>query len=197
MGTKKKISKSVSKQSARQSGRRPVKQSVKRPATIGQRMSGLKVWQLLVLLAIVVLGAVLFVGAVSGWFSDIKVVLDAEYYCSEECDGELMELSGAEYEDLINEGKSFVLFVDQSGCLTADKLKQYMKNFANEAGIKAYQMMFADARQTSLHDYVKYYPSVVMVSRGKVVRFLRADSDEDSDMYNDYEAFYKWMKKYL
>lgn len=152
------------------------------------------VLSLVVALVVVLLGGVLFVGAVSGWFSNDAVVLDAEYYCAEECDGEMMELTGAEYEQLVAEEKSFVVFIDQGGCTTADRLKGYVKDYALEAGVKVYRMMFADARETSLHEYVKYYPSVAVVSKGKVVAWLRADSDEDADYYNDYEAFEGWMR---
>ena len=149
---------------------------------------------LVVALVVVLLGGVLFVGAVSGWFSNDMVMLDEEYYCGENCDGEMAELSGAKYEQLVADGKSFVVFIDQSGCTTADRLKEYMKDYALEAGVKVYRMMFADARETSLHEYVKYYPSVVVVSKGKVTAWLRADSDEDADYYNDYEAFEGWMR---
>lgn len=169
----------------------------KQPVTMKQKLSGLKVWQLIVLLLVVVGGTVLFVGAASGWFGGGKVVLDAEYYCGESCDGEMMVLTGAEYEELVREGGSFVVFVDQSGCTTADRLRGYVSDYALKVGMKVYRMMFSEARETSLHDYVKYYPSVVVVSKGRVVGYLRADSDEDADMYNDYDAFVGWMKKYL
>ena len=162
-----------------------------------KKKSKLKTWQLVLLLLVVVGGTVLFVGATSGWFGGSKVVLDAEYYCGEDCDDEMMELSGAEYKDLVKEGKSFVVFIDQSGCTTADRLRGYVADFAREAGIKVYRMMFSEARDTSLHDYVKYYPSVAVVSHGKVVTWLRADSDEDADYYNDYEAFVTWARRYL
>ena len=152
------------------------------------------VLSLVVALVVVLLGGVLFVGMVSGWFSSGMVVLDEEYYCGDSCDDEMIELSGAEYEQLVADGKSFVVFIDQSGCTTADRLKGYMKDYALEAGVKVYRMMFADARETSLHEYVKYYPSVVVVSKGKVVAWLRADSDEDADYYNDYEAFRGWIR---
>lgn len=150
---------------------------------------------LVVALVAVLLGGVLFVGAVSGWFDGGLIELDAEYYCGENCDGEMMELSGAEYEELVADGKSFVVFIDQRGCTTADRLRGYMNDFALEAGVKAYRMMFNDVKETTLHDYVKYYPSVVVVSKGKVVAWLRADSDEDADYYNDYGAFEAWINR--
>lgn len=162
-------------------------------ATMKKKLAGLKVWQLVLLLLIVVGGALLFVGAVGGWFGKSEIILDAEYYCNGSCDNAMMELDGAEYEKLVKNGSSFVVFVDQSGCTTADRLKGYVMDYASEMGIRVYRMMFAEARETSLHDYVKYYPSVVVVSHGKVVKYLRADSDEDADYYNDYELFKGWM----
>lgn len=164
---------------------------------IGRGLVRLKIWQLVLLLLVVVGGVVLFVGAVSGWFGNSKVVLDAEYRCGESCDGEMMKLTGAEYEELIRGGGSFIVFVDQNGCTTADRLRKYVSDYALENGIKVYRMMFSEARGTSLHDYVKYYPSVAIVSHGRVMGYLRADSDEDADYYNEYGAFEAWIRQYL
>ena len=149
-----------------------------------------KILPLVMALIIVVLGSILFVGAASGWFDNHKVKLDAEYYA----DGaEFMELTAGEYEGLIEAKKSFVVMVDQSGCTTADRLREYVTRYMTETGILAYRMVFEEVKESSLHTQVKYYPSVVVVSRGRVMAYLRADSDEDADKYNDYDAFKKWM----
>lgn len=198
MGRKKKGGAKGVQKSGTAKMERSVKGGVpKQSVTMKQKLSGLKVWQLVVLLLIVVGGMVLFVGAVSGWFGDGKVVLDAEYYCGESCDGKMLELTVAEYEELVQEDGSFVVFVDQSGCTTADRVREYMTDYALETGVRVYRMMFSEAREASLHDYVKYYPSVVVVSKGRVAGYLRADSDEDADMYNDYDVFKEWMGRYL
>ena len=148
---------------------------------------------LIVALVVVLMGSVLFVGAASGWFEDPKVTLDAEFYG----EGEMVDLAGADYEGLVGAGKSFVVFVDQEGCTTADRLEEFVKDLAKEKGIRVQKMVFADVKETSLHDYVKYYPSVVVVSKGKPVAWLRADADEDADAYNETEAFRGWISKYL
>lgn len=149
-----------------------------------------KILPLVMALIVVVLGSILFVGAASGWFDNYKVKLDAEYYA----DGaEFMELTAGEYEGLIEAKKSFVVMVDQSGCTTADRLREYVTRYMTETGILIYRMMFAEVKESSLHEKVKYYPSVAMVSKGKVVAYLRADEDADADKYNDYDAFKKWM----
>ena len=151
-----------------------------------------KILPLVMALIVVVLGSILFVGAASGWFDSHKVKLDAEYYA----DGaEFMELTAGEYEGLIEAKKSFVVMVDQSGCTTADRLREYVTRYMTETGILVYKMMFAEVKESSLHEKVKYYPSVAVIDKGKVAAYLRAD--EDAEVYNNYNAFREWMEKYL
>ena len=149
---------------------------------------------LVIALVAVLMGGVLFVGAISGWFDDPKVKLDAEYYA----DGaEFMELSAGEYEGLVEAKKSFVVMVDQAGCTTADRMREYVTRYMTETGMLVYKMMFEQVKESSLHELVKYYPSVAVVDKGVVRAYLRADSDEDAEIYNNYDAFREWMGKYL
>lgn len=152
---------------------------------------------LVTLLVLIVAGGVLFMGAMSGWFSDKKAVLDEEYYCEDMCDGEFAELSAEQYEELVKEKKSFVVFVDQGGCTVADRLRGYVLDFAMKNKIRVYRIMFEEMRGISLHDFVKFYPSVAVISKGKVTGYLRADSDDDAAAYNNYGEFERWMGEYL
>ena len=151
------------------------------------------IW-LVLTLVVVVAGGVLFVGAVNGWFGGQKVILDAEYYNTQ---SGFTDLTAQEYEALVGAKKSFVVFVDQGGCATADRLREYVGRYMEEAGVSVYRMMFAEVKESSLHEFVKYYPSVVIVSRGQVVAYLRADSDDDAKVYNNYEDLEGWMKRFL
>ena len=160
-------------------------------------MKKLKTWQLLLGLLMVVGGTVLFVLAVSGGLGGSKVKLSPEYTCEGQCDGEYMELGIEEYEKLVADKKSFMVFVDQGGCTTADRLEGFVKDWAVNKGVKVYRIMFEDMKKTSLYDSIKYYPSVAIVSNGELKGFLKADSDEDSDAYNRYESFEKWVEKYF
>ena len=58
-------------------------------------------------------------------------------------------------------------------------------------------MMFSEVRECSLRDSVKYYPSVVLISRGKPVAWLRADENADSDAYNFEDKFREWISGYF
>ncbi len=152
-----------------------------------------KIGVLVVALVVMVLGGVLFVGAMAGWFGSAKVELSSEYYCEEECTGEVISLSTEEYEEMIAAKKSFVLFITQPGCYTGEKMRGYVANYADEYDLKVFEMMFSDTKKTSLYPSVKHYPSVAVISEGKLVDALRTDSDEDAPAYNDEGEFGKWM----
>lgn len=161
------------------------------------RLSGLEVWQLVLLLVLVGGGGVVFMGAISGWFDGKKIDLSPEVRCESGCEKHLMDIGAAEYAELLANRQSFVLMVDQDGCDTADKLREFTETYAYEAKIKVYRMMFSVMKETSLKDYVKYYPSVVLVSKGRVVTWLKADEKMDSDKYNNYDRFKAWMDECL
>lgn len=149
---------------------------------------------LLVALVVVLGGSVLFVGAVAGWFDNTRVALDTESICEGGC--EMVDIDGEEYESMVNNERSFVLFVDQGGCKTADRLREYVTSWAKELGVRVYRIMFSEAKETSLYSAVKYYPSVVVVSKGKPVGWLKADSDEDAAAYNYEVDFREWILQY-
>ncbi len=153
--------------------------------------------RLVLLLLLVIGGTTLFVGAVAGWFDGGKrAVIEASDRC-ETCGQELADVTGEEYEQMVKEGKSFVIFIDQEGCTTADKVEGYVKNYAGEKKVRIYRMQFSEARETSMHEKVKYYPSVVVVSKGGIIGYLRADSDEDAHAYNDEATFREWVGRYV
>ena len=157
------------------------------------------VWALLLALLVVVGGSLLFVAAATGWFSGSpKATLDPEYITATSsetnADGDfLARLTPEDYQKLVDEQKSFVVFIDQTACVTADRLRGYAIQYASEHGIKPYRMMFSDLKKTPLHGQVKYYPSFVVVSDGTPIAWLRTDADEDATAYNDYAAFEAWL----
>ena len=164
-----------------------------RKAALPQRLARLRVWQLVMLLIVIMGGGVLFIGSMAGWFDSRRVAIDKEMFCETECDNYLIDIDASSYEELVKEKKSFILLIDQNGCDTADRVRSFISDYAKEHGAKVYRMMFSDMKETALHDKVKYYPSVVLVSRGIPIAWLKADENNDSDKYNNYETFREWM----
>ena len=153
---------------------------------------------LIIALVGILIGGLLFMGAVSNWFSGPKAEIDAEYYCEEDCGEEtFMELTKDGYKELTNAKKSFVVFIDKDGCTTADKMRGFLDDYIKNNKMKIYRMDYDDMKETSMHELVKRYPSVVIVVKGKVFKFLRDDNNEDVDAFESKEAFESWMGKYL
>ena len=149
---------------------------------------------LIIALVVVLLGGVLFIGAVSGWFDDLKIVLDAEY-CTDE--PQITPITPDEYQSLSDAHKSFLILVTQPGCKTAVNLKTYATDYIKERGLNIYEMDFSDLKKTSLYDTVKYYSSFIVISKGKVKAFLDAESNEHAPIYNSYEDFKAWLDLYI
>ena len=86
-----------------------------------------KVWWLVTGLVLVVAGNVLLIGALSGWFGDSRVEIAKDCGCDtgNKCVCMLLNnpLTKEEYEEKVRSGKAFVVLVDQSGCKTAEKLR--------------------------------------------------------------------------
>ena len=152
---------------------------------------------LVIALVLVVASTILFVIAVSGGFSSSQVTIDTDYLCGNECTGDFADLDASTYEQMAKDEKSFVVFVDQGGCTTADRLEGFVSDYAKNKGFQAFRIMFEEMKKTSMHENVKYYPSVVLISKGKVIWWLRADSDEDAPAYNNYDAFEDWIHRHL
>ncbi len=156
-----------------------------------------KVWWLVAGLVVVVAGNVLLVGALSGWFGGSKVEITKDCGCEtgNKCVCALLNvpLSKEKYEEKASSEKAFVVLVDQSGCKTAEKLKEFADTYASEHQFNIFVMKFSDVKESSLGESVKYYPSVAIVSQGKPVAWLRADSDDDAPAYNNYDDFERWM----
>ncbi len=149
-------------------------------------------------LILVVVGGVLFVGAASGWFSGpAYAVIDEEYKCENKCHLELKDISSEEYEKMVSAGKSFIIMVDQGGCKTADNVREYAQIYSNSKRYQIFRILFSDVKENSLGEYVKYYPSVAVISKGKVLSYLRADSDEDAPAYNTYSDFKAYLDRFV
>ena len=149
-------------------------------------------WLWALCVAAVVMVMILLVGALRGWFGEQKIKLDAGFYHTNKG---FMDLDADGYKLLTEEQSSFVVFVDQLGCTTADRLRDYMEKYMEQNEIAVYKIMFEKMKDTALHDYVKYYPSVAIIEKGKVKTYLRADSDDDANVYNNYEDFERWMSE--
>ena len=119
--------------------------------------------------------------------------LDNEYYAASES----VDLNKDDYEKLIADKKSFVVMIDKPGCFTTEKMRNNMADFPEDTHFKYYRMMWDDVKESSLHEYVKFTPSVAIIRSGRVKAWLQADRDEDSIYFESGSALKDWIRKYI
>ena len=127
------------------------------------------------------------------YFINQKLSLDADQFGV----AEFTDISGEEYESLIERKKSFLVFVDQDSCITADGLERITKEIMSEKNLSVYRIMFKDARETSMHENVRFYPSFVIVGGGEIKSWLKADADEDTERYKNKTELESWLNAYI
>jgi len=112
-------------------------------------------------------------------------------------ESESVLLDSEEYEQMIAEKRSFLVMVSQPGCIRTDDMSTWFLEYPKEMQFKYYSMGWAHAKETSLHNYVKYAPSIAVIRSGEVIAWLDADSEEDSQYFGDPEELKTWLKKYI
>lgn len=143
----------------------------------------------------VLVGSFVFVGAAAGWFSGSstplpvtkKSVLSSEYINN----SEIKEITKDEYQKLIEKKKTFILRSHLPDCQA--KIMQYSKDYSAEHNIIINDINWAEFRETAKANGIKYAPTVIVISEGKIISFLRSDSDDDIAKYNDYNSFKNWL----
>ena len=131
--------------------------------------------------------------AVSILNADHRYRLDDEYYA----ESKELNIEKDEYEDLISNKKSFVILVDKPGCITTPGMRYNLRDFPEDMQFQYYRIMWDEAKKSSLHEYVKFTPSVAIVYKGEVKVWLQADRDEDTKYFENADDLRDWIKKYI
>lgn len=119
--------------------------------------------------------------------------LDEEYYKN----SEFIELDKNTLNNLIEDKKSFVIFIYQPLCAASVEFNKVLDEFLETNQITIYKMPYSEMKETELSKHIKYYPSFVIYHDGKFVSYLDASSDEDKKYYSTKEEFMNWFTKYI
>ncbi len=143
-----------------------------------------------------------FYKVLGGASQEIKVeetlLLDAKYKNTDGQQIELAEVSEdpvATLDQMFEDKKSFVLYVSLPICNgDAAKFKQYVLDFQHREKVSFYYLTSDYIKDSLVYETVKYFPSVIIVKEGKIINYLKYDSDEDIEYYKSYDGFSKWFK---
>lgn len=118
-----------------------------------------------------------------------RAIIDAEYVGSTE----LRVIDAEEYEKMVSEGKSFILTSYLPTC-TAHMIK-FSQDISEEKNVSLFYMEWSDIKKTSLRGVVEFSPSVIIISKGKPIAHLNANSNDDIEKYNNYDVFKAWIEE--
>lgn len=129
-----------------------------------------------------------------------KISLSAEYKNTDGSQIEIAKLVDEDkfvdyFENIVKEKKDFVLYVSLPICNgDAAKFKEFVLDFERKNHISFYYLTSDYVKDTSVYETVKFFPSVIIYKDGKIVNYLKYDSDEDKEFYKSYEGFEKWIR---
>ncbi|NMA50339.1 MAG: thioredoxin family protein [Mollicutes bacterium] len=143
-----------------------------------------KMWLLLPLIALLLCGCE----------KEIKPFkLDEKYYNKKD----VINTNANDFNKLVTDKKSFVLFVYMSGCISCSDFDKVLADFLEENNITIYKISYSDIIGTFLEDKILYAPSLVLFDKGKLVAYLDAISKKDLPFYESSEGLTKWFTKYV
>ena len=119
--------------------------------------------------------------------------LEEKYYTT----SSFNEIGIEEFNELVENKESFAIFIYQPLCATSYEFNQVLTEFSKMHQISFYKMSFTDMKETELGDTIKYYPSFAIYQEGKLVDYLDANSNEDTDAYKSVEGFKSWFASYV
>jgi len=118
-----------------------------------------------------------------------KIYLSNEFYS----EGNFKEINN----DSINQynNKTYLLFTYNNYCSLPIPCDKIFLEVAKKNNISILSMPFSEFKKTVFYDTVKYAPSIIIVDKGKVIKYLDANKDEDLEKYQDVDKFEKWLNE--
>ena len=122
-------------------------------------------------------------------FRDSRVVLSEEY----RGEGGIGMITIDDLKTMTEDKKSFLLFVSQPECKTAEKLREILQELITEYPIQIFEVSFSELKESGLASEVRFYPSLIVYRQGKIADFLDANDSEDSEAYNSLDGLKEWL----
>lgn len=97
----------------------------------------------------------------------------------------------------INVDESFILYTYNNFCALPIHCENIFKEEMEKYKIDVLSMPFDEFKNTNYYKEVKYAPSILIIKDGKIIDYLKADSDKDYDKYQKVDVFHEWLEKYV
>lgn len=123
--------------------------------------------------------------------SNEKISLDKKYYNT----GEFINVNSEEVSKLDSE--NYILYSYNNYCAFSVPCEDIFKEFMNKYKIDFLSIKFEEFKKTKYYKKIKYAPSIIIISKGKIIAYLDPNSNDDSDKYQDVTKLEEWIKGYV
>ena len=96
---------------------------------------------------------------------------------------DIKEITKEELQKHESNKENFLLFVYQPMCFASDKFNIVLYDFAKKYNIGFLKIPFSEITETEANKCIKYYPTISVYKKGKIVAFLEADNNDDIEHY--------------
>lgn len=124
-------------------------------------------------------------------FKQDKFYLDDKYYNQ----GEYIKLDSIGLENI--KDNSMIIYTYNNFCNFPIHCENIFQEFMNKYQIDFISIPFSEFKKTSFYSKISYAPSIIIVHEGKIVDYLKADSDNDYDKYQKEDIFEEWLSEYI
>ena len=120
-----------------------------------------------------------------------KFYLNDKYYNT----GEYVKVNSNGLNNIKKE--SIIIYTYNNFCNFPIHCENVFKEFMDKYKIDFISIQFSEFKHTSFNKSIYYAPSIIIVNNGKVIDYLKADSDNDYDKYQKENVFEKWLSEYI
>lgn len=109
--------------------------------------------------------------------------------------GEYISMTSDKLDNIKN--NSMIIYTYNNFCNLPIHCETIFKEFMSKYKIDFISIPFSEFKKTEFYKEVDFAPSVIIVNNGKIIDYLRSDSDNDYDKYQNADVFKEWISKYI
>lgn len=120
-----------------------------------------------------------------------KIYLSDKYYNN----GDFINITSNELEKLDND--TYILYIYNNYCSFTVPCEDIFKEYMEKYNIDFISMKYEEFKKTTYHNKIKYAPSIIIISKGKIIDYLDPEKDSDINKYQDITEFTSWLNKHI
>ena len=104
-----------------------------------------------------------------------------------------------EYKNLLDNKKSFVIYVYEESCGGCIKFSPVLKEYLKSENLKIYRIdvTVAKSKDSPIKEEMKGTPAVFVFDKGEYVTFLNSHKKKHTEAFKTATAFGEWFTKYV